>query len=306
MRIAYLILTHSSPHQTARLVDALTSAASRFFVHLDAKSPLEPYAWTESAPQVSMVERRIPVHWGGYSQVEAILALMQAALHSGERFDRLVLLSGSCHPLRSVAYIEAFFAAHPDSEFIDLTPMPCAEAGKMLRRLRHHHADAGEPWLSKRTREVTRWLAEHSGLLTYRQRLRGMQPYGGHTWWALTPAACEHLLRFTREKPWFVRYFRTVGAPDEIYFHTILGNSPFMARRAKGLTYADWRAGGPSPAWLTAQHVQAFAAPGPYLMRDIYGQGEALFARKVRDEDQALAQALDSMRAGKDAAAMPR
>ena len=61
-----------------------------------------------------------------------------------------------------------------------------------------------------------------------------MIPYFGHTWCALTPECCKHVLDFHDNNPWFYEMNKDTMAPDEHYYHTIIGNSPF-ASNADGL-----------------------------------------------------------------------
>ena len=55
----------------------------------------------------------------------------------------------------------------------------------------------------------------------------------------MTRKLAEYLVRFHDENPGFNRYFRTMYAPDEAYFHTIVYNSPFAAHTPKGKAAAS-------------------------------------------------------------------
>ncbi len=54
----------------------------------------------------------------------------------------------------------------------------------------------------------------------------GLEPYGGSAYWCLSRRAVDYVHQFVREYPRYVRFFRTVYVPDELFFHTILLNSP--------------------------------------------------------------------------------
>jgi len=123
MKIAYLILAHNTPRHLSRLVAALSSESSGFFIHLDRKSNEEDFRNIEG-PGVHLAEERVAVYWGDFSQVEATLLILRAALADPRDFDRFVLLSGSDYPLRSASFIEQFFARNADKEFINLVTMP--------------------------------------------------------------------------------------------------------------------------------------------------------------------------------------
>src|SRR5262249_9237949 len=51
----------------------------------------------------------------------------------------------------------------------------------------------------------------------------------GSQFWALTSDCARHCLEFARSRPDMVRFFRTVFAPDEIFFHSVVQNSRFAA-----------------------------------------------------------------------------
>lgn len=107
MKIAYLVLAHNNPKHLLRLIKSLSSNSSSFFIHIDSKSNLSEFAGIDGG-SINFLQDRIPVYWGDFSQVEAILCLIRTALSRPEIYDYFVLLSGVDYPLKSVAYIENF------------------------------------------------------------------------------------------------------------------------------------------------------------------------------------------------------
>src|SRR5690606_18573388 len=101
-------------------------------------------------------------------------------------------------------------------------------------------------------------------------------------------------------RPEVANFFRNTHCADEMYFQTIIGNSPLMARQRRGVTFTDWSGGSRSPAWLDESHVARFRASREFLLDDPYGRGEALFARKCPDPSDEVVAALDAMIAEKD------
>lgn len=296
MKIAYLILAHDNPRHLRRLIGALSGPSSSFFVHLDRKSRPEEFSEVRGE-RVVFLEDRVAVHWADFSQVEAILRLLQAARGTPEGFDRCVLLSGTDHPLQSAAYIEGFFARQPDTEFMNLVQMPCDALGKPLSRLTTYQPRPGEP-LSKAVKRARQWLVRLRLRATERDHrpcFRHLVPYGGSTWWALTAPACDHILAFLGKEPQVVRFFRHTVCPDEMFFQTILGNSSYKTRMQRNLTYTDWSAGGPSPAFLSGEHLALFSPGAPIVMDHGYGAGEILFARKFSDRGAALVEELEAL-----------
>lgn len=82
MTIAYLILCHTDPQHIKRLAKKITENTNDVaFVHVDGKSNFAPFQKElGNLPRVKLLENRVPVHWGGYSSVEATIRLFKSAL----------------------------------------------------------------------------------------------------------------------------------------------------------------------------------------------------------------------------------
>lgn len=291
--IAYLLLVHGNPLHLQRLINRLWSDGAMFFVHVDKKTDLNAFIHLQSDDvRVLPRDETVAVHWGDFSQVEAILSLMKTACAAGN-FDRFVLLSGVDYPLWPTADINAFFAAHRTVEFISMVPMPCEAAGKPLARLTTYKV---RPTLSLLQSLAIRVLLK--ARIMPRQRnlqraLGNLTPYGGSTWWALTRAACDYLLQFEDRNPALVQFFKGTQYADETFLHTILGNSPFLAHVRRNLTYTDWSAGGASPANMSISHVDYFLSTRRFSEENVYGGGPMIFARKFNDGDGELVRLMD-------------
>ena len=294
MKIAYLILAHNTPRHLRRLITRLSSIPSRIFIHLDKKSNADDFSGIKGR-NIHFTQERVPVFWGDFSLVEAILILLKTAIKDQWRPDRFVLLSGADYPLRSASYIEKFFEDNPGKEFINLVAMPNDAAGKPISRLTIYNFRPGDHWITK----VIRKRLIKAGVLPpkrdYRIYLRHLAPYGGSTWWALSREASDFILTFVKEETRVVNFFKNTHIPDESLFQTILGNSDFRSRIVRNLTYADWSAGGPSPAYITEKHLDFFQVTSSFPSSDVYGVGEMLFARKFSDDSEELVSRLDNL-----------
>ena len=292
MKIAYLVLAHNNPRHLQRLVRALSSGSAGFFIHVDRKSSMGQFSGT-SGENVHFTRKRIPVHWGEFSQVDAILVLLRAALAHPRGFDYFVLLSATDYPIQPVAYIERFFERHRGEEFINMVRMPCEAAGKPISRLTTYQPFPGGSLVARGMRKLLASTGTGPRQRAYEPHLRNLVPHGGSTWWALSREACEHIRSFVDNEPRVVKFFRHTLFPDESFFQTILGNSPYKARVRRNLTYTDWDAGGGSPAFMTQAHLDFLTAGASVALDGVYGEGEALFARKFSDEAEALVVRLD-------------
>ena len=289
MNIAYLILAHDQPAHLRELIERLSTPDSHFYVHIDRKSRIADFTLPDD-PRIYVLEERVRVFWGDYSQVEAIVQLMRAALaRPGAEHQRFVLLSGADYPVRSNAFIHAFFADHPDEEFINIEPMPTADGAKTLDRLTTYRP---ETTTSRVINRLVR-LAQRTGLMTrkrdYLPFLGGLLPCGGHTWWALSRDAVSYVLDFMDAQPDMIDFYRHTVCPDEHCFHTILGNSAFAPLVRCCITYADWSRRSYRPEILTLEHA-AFLTHNPSQPPSAaFPEGlPFLFARKFSADSQAL------------------
>jgi hypothetical protein len=296
MKVGYLIVAHNHPKHFQRLLKAILTPQSSAFVHIDAKTDIAPFAPQVTRPNVHFAEHRVPVYWGEFTMVEAVLGLMRAALDENPAYDYLVLISGSDYPIRPPVSFENFLARNSSQEFINVVQMPNDEVSKPLTRLQHYKVLSGRA--STLPLKIARRLLINTRLLpkerSFAAAFHGLLPFGGSTWWALTNSACGYILDFVEREREFVRFFRNTWFPDEGMIHTILGNSPFAASIRRNVTYTDWQKRGPHPGVIGSQHIRRFIAEQNLVADDRYGPGELFFARKFRDEDAALIDELDA------------
>jgi hypothetical protein len=295
-KIAYLVFAYKNPQLLKRAINTLSTEHCAFFVHIDQKTDIGQFSCIRG-DNVFFTNKRVVVHWAEFSGVDAVLLLIRQALSRPERYDYLVLLSGSEYPLRSGRYIHAFLEENQGFEFISSLKMPAP--GKPISRINTLHFESDKPVRRLAWRALAKvGLAERD----YRRYLGDLEPYSGITWWTLSRTACEYVLRFAESNPHVEKFFRDTFAPEESFIHTILGNSPLRDRVRWNFLFEDWTP--PSdprqvvrghPQYLTKQHVALFEAPGKVWLDDLYGRREALFARKLSDDRLDLADRLDEM-----------
>jgi len=309
-RIAVLVLAH----QAVPLQGLLRCLDDRFriFIHMDAKTELG--AGQKRVPgHASLIAPRLPVFWGGWSMVQATLALIDAARAAAD-FRRYALVSGDSLPVLPQDRLEAALLDE-EREFIDLEEVPddpsLAGLDETAGTARHGNV---QPWrrynpvywdhrlLNPFQREaaaqhygVTQdqmdWLRGDAARLV-RDLLAERHPpcpypsfWHGAQWWALTGHTIAHL-RPELARPDVQRWFSAIQVPDEHAFHTALANNhQWLAnRRVVGspmwTDHAKRAQGTPS---LDAEDFRTAAARHPQI----------LFARKFNPADTpALAAAI--------------
>ena len=279
VRLAYIIRAHHAPEQLARLVRRLDGPGAEFFVHVNQR--------TEEPVFREMVDRlddmpnlwwvpRVKCYYGGFSLVRATLAAIREIGGAETVFDYAILLSGQDYPLKPPAEIDQFFQARAGTSFLAHYELPSAnwerESGGLAR--------------------YERWYWERLGLRTKilgvplpwkRSVPLGFQPYGGSAFWCLATEAVRYVHRFVDEHPRVIGFFEHTLIPDELFFQTVLMNSPLAATiENDDLRYVDWSERKISPATLRSEDFETLRGSGK------------LFARKFDPtEDEAILDMLD-------------
>lgn len=234
-KIAYLIMTYQDPVHLNRMINALDYNA-KFFIHVDKKVDIKPFVEAVESENAVFLGHRITVSWGGISFIDVAINLMIEALEDTENFTHLMMLSGSCYPIRSKESIYDYMQQHKGHEFIKY--LDARESPEhYMKSLENKHFF--EPFYPSSSRAIVKkfdkYIRHALKLLKIRQPWDfEWVPYFGSFWWALTPACCEYILEFTTRNLDFYRYCSYAIAPEEFYFHTLVGNSPF-AKNSDGL-----------------------------------------------------------------------
>ena len=288
MKIAFLVLAHDRPSHLGRLLQAISDEDCRAFVHIDAKSDIAQFKLPPGV-NAQFTRHRIPVYWGEYSQVEAILHLIQEAKsYKGTEFDYFVLLSGADYPLASLQQIKTYLGAAQNQVFIDTAPMPTKT--KPLKRL-SHFVPSRDMVLRRRLFEMTSPFLRFLIRRPFKKHLAPFEPYGGGTWWALPLRAIDHITDVVETHPGMVNFFKNTICPDEMFFQTILCNWPDVGPINPCLTYTDWSAGGKNPAMISQHHIDIMKSGHVLRTRNSsQTKRKALFARKFPDNSQDLVQ----------------
>jgi hypothetical protein len=290
MKIAYLTAVHDNPGVLRRLIAALSCKDCDFFIHIDRKADIRQFSGI-TGDNILLNEERIPVYHSGYTQVEATLLLLRDALSRTQDYDYFVLLGGTHYPLRSKEYIHRFFEKNRGMEFISMARMPSDSLGMPLSKLNRIYFEEDEPvrrFLSRALAKVGLAQRDH------RKFLGVLEPYGGSNWWALTREACRYIIEFVQSNESVPRFFQHTCCPDEMFFHTILGNSPYRSRVRRNFTYLHWPAR-QRPIFLDGAHIQHIESSDRPWIDDEWGSGEALFARKFSDANLMLLDRIDAM-----------
>jgi len=243
MQKNYLILAHKNPLQLSRMIERLDDGASKFFIHLDAKTPIEPFAACLEGGHIRFIEPRERCVWGDFSIVRATIHLMEAASKEQGVF---ILMSGQDYPIQSQGYINAFLENNKGFDFIEVEPLEEKWKPKMVKdKLEHYHILHSEerghsncyaPFahcsVFQKLRTITHLLKGRLSRKNFRllcslpKRVAPFErQYAGSQFWAFSERTFYAVLHYIREhKVALEGYYKYTSSPDEVYFHSVLMN----------------------------------------------------------------------------------
>ena len=243
MQKNYLILAHKNPLQLGRMIERLDDGASKFFIHLDAKTPIEPFAACLEGGHIRFIEKRERCVWGDFSIVQATIRLMEAA---SEEQGVFILMSGQDYPIQSQGYINTFLERNKEFDFIEIEPLEEKWKPKMVKdKLEHYHILHSEERGHSNCYAQFAHCSVFQQLRTLMHLLKGRlsvknfkllcslpkriapfeRQYAGSQFWAFSERTFYAVLNYIREhKAALEGYYKYTSSPDEIYFHSVLMN----------------------------------------------------------------------------------
>ena len=241
MQKNYLILAHKNPLQLSRMIERLDDGASKFFIHLDAKTPIEPFAACLEGGHIRFIEPRERCVWGDFSIVRATIHLMEAASKEQGVF---ILMSGQDYPIQSQGYINAFLESNKEFDFIEIEPLEEKWKPKMVKdKLEHYHILHSEERGHSNCYAPFAHCSVFQKLRTLMHLLKGRlsrknfkllcslpkrvapfeRQYAGSQFWAFSERTFYAVLHYIHEhKAALEEYYKYTSSPDEIYFHSVL------------------------------------------------------------------------------------
>ena len=255
MKITYLILAHDEPAHLERMIEALDHPNAEFIIHIDKKSNTRSFftGKLQGFKNVFFLKKRLPVSWGGFSMVEATLNLVRAALRQNKK-GYLILLSGHDFPVKPADYIYNFLVSNYGTEFLESFALPYStwDMNGGLGRIAYYW------FIDKVGLDDSRrlyYIQKKAGLI--RPYFQDFTPYGGAQWWTLTCECADYIVKYIRFNTVYKEFYELTYIPDEMFFHSIILNSPFKKNVLNNnLRYIDWNTGPEYPRVLTNDDLE--------------------------------------------------
>ena len=245
---AYLVIAHKADFVFRTLIQMLDHPKNDIFIHMDAKTKSYDPAETEKLVKHSRIfhTKRVKVSWGGYSQVEAAMILLEAATSQGH-YGHYHVISGQCLPIKTQDEIIAFFEEHKEAEFVSH-----GEKFNHEQWVRYYYPFKGYRWRrSILLRVITKICIIVQKIIGVHMN-KDINFQKGADWISITDAFARYILG---KRDWIKNIFYNTFMPCEMYSQTTIINSPFKnnlfreeaIRRGlpQHMRLIDWKRGKP-------------------------------------------------------------
>jgi len=277
VRLGIVMLCHNELPLAARMAEVWAAGGAVVAIHIDAKVAAEEVATmrTDLEPHEEIIfSRRHPCEWGSFSLIRATQDAASLLLDRFEDVSHVMVVSGSCLPLRPVADLIAFLAQRPTRDFIE--SVTAEDVGWTVGGLNEERFTLRFPFAYRRRRMLFDRYVELQRRLKLKRRIpEGLVPHLGSQWWCLTRATL-HAILADRRRPEFDRYFSRVWIPDESYFQT-LARMHSNRIESRSLTLAKFDDQG-KPYMFYNDHRQILEESRCFVARKIWPRATALYA----------------------------
>ena len=264
MQVAVLVLAYRYP-LGIKALSRFFSGDPRFslFVHVDQKVDIKPFI-DNAESSVLMLKDRVSVFWRGWTMIEATMRLITEA-RQRRVFDRYLLISDDSIPLVNLQTLSRMMENSPN--FVQLAPTP----GRSWRYERFFMFDSAPTQLRfTPNREFNDdAIMRFERMITLRRR--GKKPiknyFQGSQWWGLSAKNIDTIIASWNEDKWLRESFEFSDAPDESYFHQILG--PTGNINVNPLMWVDWNADNPPKTFTSINELVAIPRKNHLFARKI-------------------------------------
>jgi hypothetical protein len=268
--VVYFLQTHTQPAQIARLVRVIIEGNPDAVVLIshDAAGPALDMAALQALGNVHVLLHR--GNYGDFSHVDRYFAAVDWLDENGIDYKWLENLSGQDYPLRPIPEIEAELdSTNFDGLLLYTTVFPervppdvdrgaegyqLAPPFDAAMRYDYRHWRLGKATELKyrllypimALNLVQPWVRVSNSYAVVGVRRRhsvfgpGFYCYGGSFFCTLRAECVRYIREYARANPEVIGFFRTLMAPEETFFHSVLVNSGQFKLTTDYKRYIDW------------------------------------------------------------------
>lgn len=259
MKHIILLLWHKDMEQLKDLVGFFDEDFT-FYIHLDRKSTvseIEVADLKNIRPNIHVFQK-YKINWGGFNILKAELFLLREIIKNGEFFDYVHFFSGQDYPIKKLRDIKSFFEVSRNYEFIEYMRLPSEkwDLGTYDRFNYYRLNDFFDFNTPVGHKHITGFVKFQKSI-GYKRRVPDSFDflYGGSNWMSITSECAKYIIDYQRKNKTFYNRLKYTFASDEVYFHTVILNSPFARNvRNNNLRCILWKDNNGSPETLTEKH----------------------------------------------------
>lgn len=268
------MIVHKDPGQVRRLIERIYDAEDHYYLSIflnHQNGSLD--RWKEEFQAFDDNLTMVPQYgngWGSFPLVQATLDAMQ--YYRDIDYDYFINLSGQCYPLKTVTEIKERLRSDRGKGFLECHPLPWD---------RWVDEDGGFDRIHRTWYKPFKSMSKVSLPRLRKELPQQMEPFGGSQWFCLPKDQVDYVLDLIGKRPEIVRFFERTLIPDELFFQTILMNSPFKdsIRSDDNLRFIDWQKKCvPLPALLLSEDLDRLLGSNKLFARkfDIAMDGQVL------------------------------
>jgi hypothetical protein len=286
MKQAILITAYKNVEQVIQIIDCFDNRFE-FYVHFDKRSALDLSHLQTITDKKVFVYNAYPVYWGGVNHLKAILLLSGEALKNPENI-LFHLITGEDFPCKPVSY----FCENIDctKDYIDVfsLPYPVWSGNGGMDRLDYYNFY--DLFNAKKIDKVIHGLIQIQKLLKIKRSYSAgfSKLYGGSTYWSLSRNTLQYVMEYTKSNKTFLDRMNYTFCPEELYFQTIIMDSPFASNVVNdNLRYIDWLSGrGGKPAFLDESDYKKIMSSNSIFARKFHEDSSRKLKRLIVEGKQ--------------------
>lgn len=207
------------------LIEDLDHEYNDIYLHVDIKATdFDAKEFSKVATKARLViVPRMDIHWGGYTQIQCILNLLEIASKEGYH-SYYHFMVGVEFPIKNSEHIYQFFEDNQGTEFIgfDNSCRDCYQ-----ERVIYYHA-FNESGRSANSIGKVKWMCRRIGVKI--QKVLNIKIFDekkcilkkGNANWSITDELVRYILS---QKEWIQKHFRHSLCGDEVFIHTLVYNN---------------------------------------------------------------------------------
>jgi hypothetical protein len=239
-----------------------------FYIHIDKKSKLDISALQNI--QNVFVNNSYKVNWGGLNHLKAILLLSAEALKNQDN-SFFHLITAEDVPIKSK---DSFLCLNKSKNYLEYFEMPIASWSGNGGFDRINYFQLYDLFDAKKYKQrlYIKKFVRLQKKINLKRSYSDKHPkklFGGSTYWSLNREALNYVVNYPNKE--FLKRFQFTFCAEEIYFQTILLNSPYARDIVNNnLRYMNWASGsGGGPAYLDEGDFQAIISSDKYFARKV-------------------------------------